>query len=188
LVAPPNGATNIPLTPMLYWNSSPGASSYRLQLARSSSFNSPIFDTITTSTQIAIPPGILNFMTVYYWRLSIINCAGTGQWSAIWVFVTNSTGINLYSSEVPTEFKLHNNFPNPFNPTTKIRFDLPKSSNVKVSVYDVIGKENATLVNENLSIGKFEVEWNAKNNSSGIYFYKLSTDDFTEVKRCVLIK
>ncbi|MCX6163613.1 MAG: T9SS type A sorting domain-containing protein [Ignavibacteriae bacterium] len=189
LIAPPNGATNMPLTPMLYWSSSSGAMSYSVQLSMSSSFTSIVYDTIITTTQILIPPGRLINLTVYYWRVLAINsCGALGAWSAVWVFVTNPTGINTYSAEIPTEYKLHNNFPNPFNPATKIRFDLPKVSDTKLIIYNILGKELATLINEKLPPGKFEIEWNASSLPSGIYFYKLETENFVDVKKLVLIK
>lgn len=192
LVAPSNGSTNLPLTFPILWLNAAGATSFRLQISQSSSMNNPVLDTITTATQITVPPGKLNNMTVYYWRICGLNCGGSGMWSLIWTFITGSTGILTYSSEVPDEFKLHNNFPNPFNPVTKIRFDLPKVSNTKLIVFDMLGKEIVTLVNEKLQPGKYEIPFSINNVqsiiSSGIYFYRLETDNFVDVKKCVLIK
>jgi hypothetical protein len=188
LIAPPNGATNMPLTPMLYWSSSSGTTLYRVQVSQSSSFTTLVFDSTLNATQITVPPGKLANMTVYYWRVNASNCGGGSNWSSTWVFVTNTTGIQTYSTELPTEFKLHNNFPNPFNPKTKIRFDIPKESNVKLIIYDVLGKEIATLANHKLAPGKFEVEWDASSFSSGIYFYKLDAEKYIDVKKLVLIK
>ncbi|MFI5143985.1 MAG: T9SS type A sorting domain-containing protein [Ignavibacteria bacterium] len=83
---------------------------------------------------------------------------------------------------------LHQNYPNPFNPGTKILFDLPKSTVVKLEVYDITGREVSTLANGYMRYGTYEVEFNAKNLSSGVYFYKLSSEDFTFVKKMVLLK
>jgi len=83
---------------------------------------------------------------------------------------------------------MEQNYPNPFNPTTKIKFDIRKASNTKLTIYNILGKEIATLVNEKLSAGSYEVDWNGSGYPSGVYFYKLTTDGFYDVKKMVLIK
>ena len=85
-------------------------------------------------------------------------------------------------------FHLYQNYPNPFNPTTSIRFDLKKTSHVKLIVYDILGREVALLVNEKLGYGGYTVDWYAKGYTSGVYFYKLITDKYVDVKKMVLIK
>ena len=97
-------------------------------------------------------------------------------------------GINHQTQELPKNFKLYNNYPNPFNPTTTIKFDLPKKSYVQMIIYDILGKTVSTLVDENREAGSYEVEWNGSNYSSGTYFYKLSAGDFVDVKRMILLK
>jgi hypothetical protein len=92
---------------------------------------------------------------------------------------------------------LYQNYPNPFNPATKIKFEIPSSENgkwkmknglVTLVVYDALGKEVATLVNEKLQPGEYETSFDGSKLSSGIYFYKLSAGDYQETKRMVLIK
>ncbi len=100
----------------------------------------------------------------------------------------NPIGIINISSEIPNKFSLSQNYPNPFNPVTNIEFAISKSSFVKLSVYDALGKEIDVLVNENLSPGIYRADWNASKHPSGVYFYKLSTDGFTETKKMMLIK
>ncbi|MGH2575846.1 MAG: T9SS type A sorting domain-containing protein, partial [Ignavibacteria bacterium] len=97
-------------------------------------------------------------------------------------------GINPIVSGIPREYMLMQNYPNPFNPSTKITYALPKAGNVKLAVYDILGKEVAVLVNEFKQVGRFTVEFNAKNLSSGAYFYKLEAGDFTDVKKMVILK
>ena len=97
-------------------------------------------------------------------------------------------GVKTVSGTVPKSYTLQQNYPNPFNPTTKIMFDIPKSGDVKLIIYDILGREIAILVDELLKPGVYEVEWYASNKPSGIYFYKLTTADFTETKKMVLIK
>jgi hypothetical protein len=96
--------------------------------------------------------------------------------------------INPISTEVPKDFSLYQNYPNPFNPTTNIKFGIPKATNVKLAVYDMLGREVETLVNQSMNPGTYEVRFNSSKLSSGIYFYKLITGDFVSVKKMSLIK
>jgi photosystem II stability/assembly factor-like uncharacterized protein len=123
----------------------------------------------------------------------------------IW-FVSNdpiTLGLNPLSSEVPKKFSLSQNYPNPFNPSTNIKFSIPSvgsrhALNTTLKIYDILGREIETLVNEQLKPGTYEVDWNAAGYSSGVYFYKLvvgdaigtnnATGGFVETKRMVLIK
>lgn len=101
-----------------------------------------------------------------------------------------TVGVNNISSEVPEKFSLKQNYPNPFNPTTNIRFELTKSAKVTLKIYNVMGKEVATLVdNEQVSAGVKEVTFEAKNLSSGVYFYTLTTaDGIRDTKKMTLLK
>jgi len=100
------------------------------------------------------------------------------------------------NSVIAENYKLYQNYPNPFNPSTKIKFDIPQSplyergegGFVNLKIYDLLGREVATLVNQQLKPGTYEVEWDGTNYPSGVYFYKLSTDSFNESKRMVLLK
>jgi hypothetical protein len=83
---------------------------------------------------------------------------------------------------------LSQNYPNPFNPTTKISFSIPVQSKVMLKIYDVLGKEVMTLVNDVKSAGSYELEFNASNLASGAYFYKISAGQFSDIKRMMLIK
>ena len=92
------------------------------------------------------------------------------------------------NSETPVSFKLSQNYPNPFNPTTKISYALPKSGLVTLRVYDVLGREVATLVNEVKNAGSYTVDFSASNFTSGVYFYKLETNGLSDIKKMMLIK
>ncbi len=99
----------------------------------------------------------------------------------------------MNKSEVPTTYSLGANYPNPFNPSTTIRFTLPTSENVRLSIFDIQGRQVATLVNEVYSAGRHEVIWRGQDNSSrpvasGTYFYRLKTGGFTETKKMLLLK
>lgn len=103
--------------------------------------------------------------------------------------VGNFVGIQQQNSEVPASYSLSQNFPNPFNPTTNIKFGLPKGSMVTLKIYDMLGREVASLVNNlNLAAGNYTYDFNAANIPSGIYFYKLSAGEFSDVKKMTLIK
>ncbi|MFA5831867.1 MAG: T9SS type A sorting domain-containing protein [Bacteroidota bacterium] len=99
-----------------------------------------------------------------------------------------STDVEELSERIPTSFGLEQNFPNPFNPSTTIRYALPNSANVKLAIYDLLGREITTLVNEEQSAGWKEVEWNGSAFSSGFYFYKLHAGNFIEMKKMMLVK
>jgi len=89
---------------------------------------------------------------------------------------------------VPEEYTLFQNYPNPFNPMTRINYTIPELSFVELKLYDVLGNEIATLVNEEKPVGNYEVEFNATRLPSGIYFYKLQTPNFTQTKKMILLK
>ncbi len=97
-------------------------------------------------------------------------------------------GIQNLSTEIPAEYKLYQNFPNPFNPSTTINFDLIKAGVVRIVLYDVLGKEVKTIVNEYTEPGRFKAVFNADNLASGLYFYKITSNDFTDVKKMLIIK
>jgi len=101
---------------------------------------------------------------------------------------TLTMGVNENTGELPVEFKLHQNEPNPFNPVTNIGYDVPKNSKVKLVVYDILGKEVKTLVNEFKTSGKYSVSFNGLNLPSGIYLYKLEAGDFMQVKKMIMVK
>lgn len=97
-------------------------------------------------------------------------------------------GLNEHNPLTPGKFQLYQNYPNPFNPETKINYDVPKNSHVKLVVYDVLGKEIKTLVNENKTSGKYTVSFNGISLPSGVYFYRIQAGNYVAVKKMVLIK
>lgn len=98
------------------------------------------------------------------------------------------TGINTVSTNTPDKYTLSQNYPNPFNPVTKINFSISKNSLVTLKVYDIVGKEVDVLINKNMNAGKYEVSFDGSKLSSGVYFYKISTGEFTDIKKMVLVK
>ncbi len=97
-------------------------------------------------------------------------------------------GVRPISTGIPKDFTLYQNYPNPFNPGTVIKYQLPITSDVELTIYDVLGKKLITLVNEIQKSGKYEIKWDASNLASGIYFYRLIADQKVMTKKMVLIK
>ena len=123
---------------------------------------------------------ILNNGKIFY-RLKQIDFDGSFEYS-------NTLEVVL---STPDKFTLEQNYPNPFNPSTVIRFHLPKASNVELKIYDIIGNEIATLVNEYKPAGVYKVPFSIENNaglSSGIYFYKITAGEFVQTRKMILIK
>ncbi|MFZ4590687.1 MAG: T9SS type A sorting domain-containing protein, partial [Ignavibacteria bacterium] len=92
------------------------------------------------------------------------------------------------SAEVPSKYNLNQNYPNPFNPSTNIKFTAANSGVVNITVFDVKGQKVEELVNSSYNPGTYEVKWNASKYSSGIYFYTMKTDKYSETKRMLLVK
>jgi hypothetical protein len=101
-------------------------------------------------------------------------------------FVDITTAID--NNNLPTEFLLNQNFPNPFNPNTTVNFSLPQNGFVTLKVYDVLGREVATLINQQMAVGYHRVDFNASHLTSGIYFYKLEINEFVSIKKMLLMK
>ncbi len=102
--------------------------------------------------------------------------------------VRSVIGIQQISSNIPERFSLYNNYPNPFNPSTTIKFDVAKMQNVKITVYDVLGRSVGVLVNERLQPGTFKLKWDASNFSSGIYYFRMESESFSNTRKMVLVK
>lgn len=126
------------------------------------------------------------------WILKIHNNGNSSgileAWSLSVTYGSNPIGITPISTTIPDVFSLHQNYPNPFNPETKIKYEIHANSFVRLTIYDITGRQIVVLVNENQRAGTYEINWNAINYSSGVYFYKLSAGDFTESKKMILIK
>jgi len=124
----------------------------------------------------------------YYYRIfaerdTIISCC-----SNIVLATGIVTGILDETSTVPKEYVLNQNYPNPFNPTTKIKYGIPKAGTVQLKIYNILGQEVQTLVNKYMEAGIYEVEFNCMNFSSGIYLYRISSGNFSQIKKMILMK
>lgn len=131
--------------------------------------------------------GQVVYLTFRYY----MNTSVDGLWCNIDnVFVGNRSaiGIQPISSNLPKSYALKQNYPNPFNPTTNINFDLPKSGFVNLIVFNSIGQEVATLVNQDMKAGSYKVDWNAQNMPSGAYYYRITAGTFTKTNKMILVK
>jgi photosystem II stability/assembly factor-like uncharacterized protein len=149
-------------------------------------------------------PGILPEYVLTGWNAVIVNDLKTidstlqnGKYyvlaathgRGIWMReISGDDPIGIINNSTPVAFKLSQNYPNPFNPSTKIDYSIAKGSIVKIVVYDILGRVVKTLVNEKETPGSYTIEFNAANLSSGIYFYRLETEAFRDVKKMILVK
>lgn len=193
LISPANNSsTNT--TPQLRWDTIAVASSYRCQVSTTNNFTNIVFDSSNISNRyVNIPAGRLLSNTTYYWRINAGNSCNTSAYSVVWSFITGLTAITLNGSEIPVVYALHNNYPNPFNPVTSIKFDLPKISIVKITVFNSIGEQAALLANNTeLTAGSYTVTWDASGFPSGVYFYRIEAlsaeNSFVQTRKMVLIK
>jgi hypothetical protein len=111
-----------------------------------------------------------------------------GNTGTILKTVNGGIGIQQISTNVPGGFRLEQNYPNPFNPVTNIEFSIPKSGHIKLSVFDINGKQVSVLADQNLSVGTYNADFDAAHLSSGLYFYTLETNSFIQTKRMILVK
>ncbi len=125
------------------------------------------------------------------WRLKIVDLynGNTGFLYGWGLRFNNVTGVEEnYTSTIPSDYKLEQNYPNPFNPSTTISYSLPRASNVKLTIYNLLGQEVTTLVNSFNQAGKHSVQFNAANLASGVYIYSIKADNFSATKKLVLLK
>ncbi|MCX6141956.1 MAG: cohesin domain-containing protein [Ignavibacteriales bacterium] len=197
LLSPVDNAINISLNPALTWNPLAEATSYELQVSPFSNFPDYVYDDTTSGSSRTIGP--LNLGTTYYWRVRARNAGGFGLFSSARTFKTIFTSaVENLDGALPREFALSQNYPNPFNPTTSFEFQVASSSVkggsasggefVTLKIFDVLGREVATLVNEVCPAGVYTVRWDASSLPSGVYFYRLQAGAFTALRTMMLMK
>jgi Secretion system C-terminal sorting domain/Putative collagen-binding domain of a collagenase len=193
LVSPRSTQSEGQLT-IFTWHSSAYATKYHLQVATDTGFSVVVRDIREPDTTTMLSTS-LAANTLHYWHVSAIDTAGESLWSAAAYFTTGTTGVNELGGGIPKEFALLQNYPNPFNPSTAIRYDLPKNAYVKMTIYDILGRVAAKLVDGVQSANRYSVTWNPSHVSSGIYFCRLealytdgSGKQSLDVKRMVVLK
>jgi hypothetical protein len=170
---------------LLFWTTADEVNNKRFEIERSITPNHwqtigsvPGHGTTSEPQHYTFRDELNGIMAIKYtYRLKQIDFDGTYEYS-------NVVEIQLH----PQTAKLLGNYPNPFNPTTKIKYQVSEAGKVSIKIYDVVGKEIAELVNENKGPGIYEVDFEASDFPSGIYFYNISSNNFTETKKMILIK
>jgi hypothetical protein len=187
LISPLNGATGIPIDPILRWDRGSGGEPDLYWLEVYDDLGTCVYSNSTTIKQQRVGPLATN--TLYSWKVYAENAAGSGPYSAEWSFTTSVTPVLSENvSEIPSEFALKPPYPNPFNPVTTIAFDLPRSSLVRLKIYDPLGREIETLIDGSLAAGEHEVAWHAYGLTSGIYLCRIEAGGFVDTRKLVLQK
>jgi hypothetical protein len=194
IVGGPNNLKVSTNSPTLSWYTPVAAAankSYEVQIAENSNFSDA--KKISTNTQSVQTSGLKSGKD-YYWRVRAKdNSNNYSYYSCIGKFGVSSSVTAVEEETIPTEFALEQNYPNPFNPTTRITYSLPKSSFITLKIYDMLGREVRTLVNQNMSAGYQTVEWNGEDNfgskvASGAFIYRITAGGFVSTKKMLLIK
>jgi len=172
----------------------PNALAYALTVSQPQEAGYISFNRGVHFDDLPLTSGTGNNAVYYYNRNTLLFQQENGIYK-LHVTLSNPIGIQPISTEIPKQFSLSQNYPNPFNPSTKIKFLIPGSSVAQtfLSVYNALGQEITTLVKEQLKPGVYEVDWNAANYPSGVYFYKLvigenTSNGFNDTKKMVLVK
>lgn len=178
---PAHSATNVPVNTILGWDAADGATSYEIFFGTTQPLPSI---GVTTETTID-PTGVLDSNRTYLWRVNSINDVGTttGQ---TWSFTTVVPN-GITDPRTPISYQVVQAYPNPFNSTVRIDLTVPQSSFARVKVFDISGREVATLIEGRLNAGLHLLEWNAGNNAAGIYFLRFHSGDVNLTKKLVFL-
>ncbi|BDQ03655.1 MAG: hypothetical protein KatS3mg036_0356 [Ignavibacterium sp.] len=188
LQSPANNSIVNTLTPLLVWDSLVTATNYSVQVATDSLFNTIILLQFSNAASYLVESGALNPNVDYYWRVRTNNDGGVSPWSDVYHFTVNLTGVED-ETQRPKEFALNQNYPNPFNPDTKISWQSPVSGWQTIKIYDLMGREIETIVNDYYEAGFHSTLYSANPNlPSGVYYYQLKAGAFVETKKMLFLK
>jgi endo-1,4-beta-xylanase len=186
-IVSPTGTTGEPRNPLMVWNLSPLATSHRVQVSTNSTFTSIVADSTAADTVLRINPLAAN--TTFYWRVSASNIYGVSSYSVTGSFTTGDQIVEVRGSGgIPTEFSLFQNYPNPFNPSTTIAFSLPRSSEVRLVLVNMLGQVMRELASGSFGAGEHRIAVDASELATGVYFYRLQAGEFVDMRKLVLIK
>ncbi|MCB0743431.1 MAG: endo-1,4-beta-xylanase [Ignavibacteriae bacterium] len=187
-IVSPKIETGIARNPLLVWHPSDSANSYHVEISANSIFTTIVKDTIVTDTtlQIVTP---LNSNFRYYWHVSALNAYNESSFSPFTYFLTNDEITDVLENQLTSEaFILYQNYPNPFNPNTTISFNLFKSGEVYIDLYDELGRKILQVTNKYFNSGYHEINLDASNLPTGVYFYRLKKGNFVSMKKLMLLK
>lgn len=176
-------------TPRLSWYPVSGyrVDNYGVEVDDDSNFSSPERWDETTNPYWTVSPPLPRYPRKWwYWQVRAHNAIGWGPWADCPFFLPVKD--ELDPSDIPEHYVLLPNYPNPFNAVTEIIYALPENSTASLSIYNLAGEKITTLVDEKQTAGYKSVSWDASDYSSGVYFYKLTAGDFTQIKRMTLLK
>lgn len=184
---PAHNSTNVDYNVNLSWScSDPDSDPLKYDILLDE-FNPPRIKVASSISVTSLRPGTLKKNTPYFWRI-IANDGKDSTQSQIYKFTTGLATHIEDDEELPTTFALYQSYPNPFNPVTKIRYTLPKEERVKIEVYSLLGQKIETLVDEIQKAGYHEISFGNKELTSGIYFYRMQSGDFSQSRKMILIK
>ncbi len=186
LTAPQNGEQDVDLQPVFEWEHAEGAAQYQLQLSESHDFSSTVWDT-TVVTVVRQYTATLKEGHFYYWRVRAENSSGYSDWSSVFEFETQVL-TSAGADDVPINFGLSQNYPNPFNPVTVIRYQIATQTDVKLQVFDILGREIIVLANGPHEQGYYEVSFDGRNLSSGIYIYRLTAGSYSTSRQMLVVR
>lgn len=184
----PFKTSGVSLNPTFKWRLQPG-SDYHFQLSTSPTMTPMVLDKNVFDTTLTVTG--LKPLTTYFWRIQAFNDFGTSNWCDAVGFKTGETSaVEDKGETAPKEYKLSQNYPNPFNPSTVIKYSLAKEGYVRLSVFDVLGKEVAVLVDRNQNAGNYSVNFDSNKHylTSGIYFYTLRAGGFISTRKMIIVK
>jgi hypothetical protein len=186
LVSPPNNtSTGINSVILSWYTGQSQITKYWVEWSKDSLFSSPEIDTSVTDTFRIVAD--LDEPQEYWWRVKAGNPTGWGPFSEVWKFAVIILE-TVDEENIPQKFGISQNYPNPFNPVTVIEYDIPEESDVLIIVYDILGQEVATLVNEHKEPGSYKINWVAGNLSSGVYIYRIQAGEFAMIKKLILAR
>jgi len=188
LISPEDNETDTELTVSLQWNASDRAETYRLQLSKNIGF-SDLVENVSDINGTSYQMDDLEGLTTYYWWVRAVNSVGVSDWSEVRQFTTmEATSVSEETNGIPKSLELSQNYPNPFNPSTEIEIGLSEAGDVRLTVYDMLGRSVGVIVDENLPAGRYSFNFDASNLTSGTYMYRLETRSETRTRKMTLIK
>ncbi|HEX9659909.1 MAG TPA: T9SS type A sorting domain-containing protein, partial [Rhodothermales bacterium] len=196
LVSPEAGAQGVAAFMMFLWQPMDGAAAYHLQLSSDAAFTAPVVDdSVLTDPTFAVSEP-LAYSATYYWHVRAALDDGLGkatgllfgQWSDTRSFTVAVGTAAEGESDLPSTFALHPNYPNPFNPSTTIRYDVPEQALVKIAVYDALGRLVEILSTKYQVPGTYAATWDAAGRPTGVYFVRMAAGTFVASRRMILIR
>jgi photosystem II stability/assembly factor-like uncharacterized protein len=190
LLSPGDATFEIPDSTTLRWSHVSGSSYYNFNIAFDSLFMKTLVNAQSKDTSIALK---LGGDTTYYWRVNAVNSAGLSVWSPTWSFTTATPTLVREPSIIPGKSMLYQNFPNPFNPATTIKFDLRNEATVKLNVFNILGQRLRVVELGKLQAGSFEQRLDMSRYSSGVYIYRIEAvgigaESYVSWKKMILTK